>query len=75
MEYALRKVHANQNVLKLNGALQLLAYVDGVTVLGENMYENTQALLVASKEFYLKVRVNETNVTFMIGKSDAEKKS
>jgi Na+/H+-dicarboxylate symporter len=39
--YALRKVHANQKVLKLNGALQLLAYVDGVTVLGKNMYENT----------------------------------
>jgi hypothetical protein len=73
LEYALRKVHTNQKVLKLNGALQLLAYVDGVTVLGENMYENTQALLVASMEFYLKVRVNETNATFVIGKSNAEK--
>jgi hypothetical protein len=41
LEYAIRKVHANQMVLKLNGALRLFAHADGVTVLGENMYENT----------------------------------
>jgi hypothetical protein len=41
LEYAIRKVRANQKVLKLNGAIQLLDYGDGVTVLGENMYDNT----------------------------------
>jgi hypothetical protein len=72
LEYAIRKVHTNQNVLKLNGALQLLAYADGVTVLSGNMYENTKALLIASKDLYLKISVNETNVTSMTGKRNAE---
>ena len=40
LEYAIRKVDANHGLVKLNGALQLLAYAGGVTVLVEHMYEN-----------------------------------
>jgi len=45
--------------MKLNGALQLLACADGFTVLGGNMYENTKALLVASKKFNLNVLIKQ----------------
>jgi hypothetical protein len=41
LEYAIRKVHENQKVLELNGALQFLVYSDGITVFGKNMYDNT----------------------------------
>jgi retron-type reverse transcriptase len=33
LEYAIRRVHANQDGLKLNGAHKLLAYADDVNIL------------------------------------------
>jgi hypothetical protein len=33
-EYAIRRFQDNQEGLKLNGTLQILAYVDGVNILG-----------------------------------------
>jgi hypothetical protein len=44
----------NQDDLKLNGTRELLAYADDVTIHGRIVYtikENTEALVVASKEF------------------------
>jgi hypothetical protein len=37
LEYAIRKVEANQVGLKLNGTLQLLAYADSVNLLGDSI--------------------------------------
>jgi hypothetical protein len=37
LEYANRKVQENQQELKLNERLQLLAYADDVTLLGDNI--------------------------------------
>jgi hypothetical protein len=37
LEYAIRKVQESQMGLKLNGTHQLLAYVDDVNLLGDNI--------------------------------------
>jgi hypothetical protein len=63
LEYAFREVHENQVELKLNGTHQLLAYADGVNVLGDNVdtiNKNTQSLIDASKEVGLEVNVEKT---------------
>jgi hypothetical protein len=49
----LRKVQENQVGLKLNGAHQLLAYTDGVNLLGDNtdtIKKNTETLIDAGRE-------------------------
>jgi hypothetical protein len=38
IRYAIRNIQENQVGLKLNGTYQLLAYVDDVTILGDNIY-------------------------------------
>ena len=38
LEYAIRRVQVNQDVLKLNGTHQLLAYADGVNILGGGIH-------------------------------------
>ena len=49
--------------LKKNGAHQLLVYADDVNILGESVHtvkENTEYLIVASKEIGLEVNVDKT---------------
>ena len=46
LEYAIRRVQVNQDGLKLNGTHQLLAYADGVNILGGSictLKENAEA--------------------------------
>ena len=52
-EYAIRKVQANEEGLKLKGTHQLLVYVDDVNILGGSIHtikKNTEALIVTNKE-------------------------
>jgi hypothetical protein len=64
LEYAIRKVHENQLVLKLNGTHQLLVYADDENLLGDNMDTNTESLTDSSKE--IGVEVNVENTKYML---------
>jgi hypothetical protein len=53
LEYAIRRVQANQVGLKLYGTHQLLVYADDVNILGGSLHaikKNTEPLVVATKE-------------------------
>jgi hypothetical protein len=61
--YAIRRVYANQEDLKLNSTHQLLLYADDVNILGRRIHaikKNTEALVVASKEIGLQVNAEKT---------------
>ena len=51
LEYAIRRVQANHNGLKLKGTRQLLVYANDVNILGGSIHmleKNAEALVVAS---------------------------
>jgi hypothetical protein len=61
--YTIRKVQENQAGLKLKGTHQLLAYADGVNILGDNIdtiNKNTKTLIAARKEVGLEVNGEKT---------------
>jgi len=62
LDYAIRRVHVNQNRLKLNDTLQLLVYAEEVNVLVgrvHNIKEKAEALAVASKKIGLQVNADK----------------
>jgi hypothetical protein len=68
LEWAIRRVQVNQDVLKLNGTHQLLAYTDDVNILGGSIRavkENAEALIVAAKEIGLEVNAVKTKYMVM----------
>jgi hypothetical protein len=65
LEYAIRRVQANQECLKVNGTHQLLVYVDDVNILGGSIHtvrKNTEALLITSKETGLEVNADKLSI-------------
>jgi hypothetical protein len=68
LEYAIRRVHGNQEGLKLNGTHQLWVYADDVNILGGSIHsikKNTETLVVVSKEIGLEVNTEKTKYTLM----------
>jgi len=68
LDYAIRRVQVKQDGLKLNGTHQLLAYTDDINMLGgsvRTVKENTEALVVASKETGLEVNVDKSKYMVM----------
>jgi hypothetical protein len=68
LHYAIRRVQANQDSLKLNGTHQFLVYGADVTILGgsvQTVKENTEALIEGSKEFGLEVNGDKTKYVVM----------
>ena len=75
LDYAIRRVQANQEGLKLNGTNQLLVYADYVNILSgsiHTIWENTKALVVASKEIGLEGNVEQTEYMVMSRDQNAE---
>ena len=65
--YAIGRVQVNQDGLKLNGIHQLLVYAHDVNIRGSvhAIKENSEALIVASKEIGLEVNANTTKYMVM----------
>jgi hypothetical protein len=62
--YAIRKIHVNQDGLKLNGTHQLLVYADEVNILGR-ISKCAEASVIASKEMGLEVSDDKTKYMVM----------
>jgi hypothetical protein len=70
LEYAIRRVQANQESLKLNDTHRLLVYADDVNILGgsiQSVKKNTETLAGASKEGGLEVNAEKTKYMVMCG--------
>jgi len=68
LQYAIRRVQVNQEGLKLNGTHQLLVYTDDDSILGGSVHtvkENTECLVVASKEIGHEVNADKTKYMVM----------
>jgi hypothetical protein len=66
--YVFKGVQIHQDGLKINGTHQLLFYAHDVNMLGGSVYttkENTEALVVSSKETGLEITVDKSTYMFM----------
>ena len=68
LEDTIRRVQVNQDGLKLNGTHRLLVYSNDINILEGSIHtvkENTEALIVASKEIGLEVNADKTKYMVM----------
>jgi preprotein translocase subunit YajC len=68
LEYAIRRVQANQEGLKLKGTHQLLVYADDVNILGGSIHsikKIAEDLVIGSKEIGLEVNAEKTKYIVM----------
>jgi len=62
LEYAIKRVQANQEVLKMSGTRQLMVYADGDNLLGQSTHtikKNAENVLVSSKKIALEVNAEK----------------
>jgi len=74
--YVIRRVQVNQGDLQLNGTHRLLVCVDNVNILGRSIHtikENTDALVVVSKENGLGINADKTKYMVMSRDHSAER--
>jgi hypothetical protein len=68
LEYAIRRVQANQETLKLNDTHELLVYADDFNIVGgsiRSIKKNAEDFVVASKETGLEVNAEKTKYKVM----------
>ena len=68
LDYAIRRVQVIKVGLKLNGTQQLVVCADDVNILGGSVHtvkENTEALIVGTKETGLEVNADKTKFMVM----------
>ena len=68
LDYAIRRVREKQEGLKLNGAYQILGYVDAVNILGRSIHntnEYTDVLRFDNKKTGLEVNVDKSKYMAM----------
>jgi len=68
LEYGIRRVQVNQEILKLNGTHQLLVYANDINILGRSVHtikKNTEAFVVASKQTGIEVNADKTKYMAM----------
>jgi hypothetical protein len=76
LKYAIKRVHINQDSLKLNGTQQLLVYADYDDLLGASVRKiekNTASLVGASKETALEVKADKTKYMVMYRDQNARR--
>ena len=76
LEFTIRDFQENQEGFKLNETHQLLIHAGDINVKGEDIKvikTNTEALLVASKEFCLESDSKKTNYIFAIRQQNARR--
>jgi hypothetical protein len=68
LDFAIKRVQVHQHGFKLNGTHQLMAYADYVNILGGRVHtvrENSEALVVATKEIGLEVNTDKNKSLVM----------